>query len=324
MSRLFILLFTACFTTVLAAGAADQTTEDANNIPGGFIPKKSLSYIGIIAYGLSGLIHWFHFFTVPPRRTFMATLPIGMTAMAIGFILRIIYANPPFSLGEYVIMDLVILLSPCLYLATDYMLLSNLAKSFDDDVANRCLLIRHSRITKIFVWSDVFTFLLQSGGGGLTAMDNVKLANLGSTIGLIGLILQAASFGLFTVILIVFAWRISTHYPELWCPQSPRPFRVLSRQPIDDWRILVYIMLVTCVGILIRSIFRIAEFAGGYSGTVATHEAYFYTFDALPLWIVMSLYCVVWPARALMERRSGILELGSRQELNPGKPYSFA
>lgn len=62
------------------------------------------------------------------------------------------------------------------------MLLSDLAKSFDDDVANRCLLIRHSRITKIFVWSDVFTFLLQSGGGGLTAMDNVKLANLGSTV----------------------------------------------------------------------------------------------------------------------------------------------
>jgi hypothetical protein len=61
-----------------------------------------------------------------------------------------------------------------------------------------------------------------------------------------------------------------------------------------------------------------------YSGTVATHEAYFYTFDALPLWIVMSLYCVVWPARALMERRSGTLELGSRQELNPAKPYSFA
>jgi hypothetical protein len=49
----------------------------------------------------------------------------------------------------------------------------------------------------------------------------------------------------------------------------------------------------------IRSIFRIAEFAGGFNGYITTHEAYFYLFDSLPLWISMTLYCVVWPKRCL-------------------------
>ncbi|KAF7344190.1 hypothetical protein MVEN_01709400 [Mycena venus] len=314
MPRLFsFLIFIASLACAFAANAGNATAgQDGTQPVGGFVPKKSLSYIAFFSYGISGLVHWIHFFSVPPRRPFMITLPLGMTAMAAGFVLRVKYANPPFSLGTYVIMDLFILLSPCFYLATDYMLLSHLATTFDEEVSTRCLLIRHSRITKIFVWSDVATFLLQSGGGGLTAMKNAKLADLGNKIALVGLILQAVSFGLFTTVLVVFAWRMSEHFPDLWRPKKARPFKVFSRQPIDDWRILVYIMFATCVAILIRSIFRVAEFAGGYNGTIATHEGYFYAFDTLPLWLAMSLYCVVWPARALAKRYEQ-LELGSRQ-----------
>ncbi|KAF7365269.1 hypothetical protein MVEN_00398700 [Mycena venus] len=315
MARLFsALIFAACLATVFAA---NNTTggRDPNTQPiGGFIPKKSLSYVALILYGISGLIHWIHFFTVPPRRPFMITLPLGMTAMAIGFIFRVIYSNPPFTLGKYIAMDLFILLSPCLYLATDYMLLSHLARTFDEEVANRCLLIRHSRITKIFVWSDVTTFFLQSSGGGLTAIQNANLANLGNKIVLIGLVLQALSFGLFTGVLVLFAWHPSTSLNS-GAQKNLRPFKVFSRKPIDDWRILFWVMCATCAGIFIRSVFRVAEFAGGYNGTIATHEAYFYAFDTLPLWIAMSLYCIVWPTRALM-KRSEQLELGSRRQLN--------
>ncbi|KAJ6512800.1 RTA1 like protein-domain-containing protein [Mycena sanguinolenta] len=282
--------------------------------PGGYVPKKSLSYIALSLYAFSAVIHWIYFFAAPPRRAFIVTLPLGMTAMATGFILRVVYANPPYTLGKYIGMDLFILLSPCLFLATDYMLLSHLARSFDDEVSDRCLLIRHSRVTKIFVWSDVITFLLQSSGGAMTASkNNLSLVNVGNKIALVGLTLQAVSFALFTIVLIVFAYRISKLFPQLWRPKNPRPFKVFSRQPIDDWRIIVYVMCATCVGILVRSVFRIAEFAGGYFGTIATHEGYFYALDSLPLWIAMSLYCIVWPTRALMKRLEG-LELESKQQ----------
>ncbi|KAJ6481763.1 RTA1 like protein-domain-containing protein [Mycena sanguinolenta] len=319
MPRLFnSLIFAACFAAVFANAATSD--RDPNTDPiGGFVPKKSLSLIAFIFYAASGVTHLFHFFTVPPRSPFMIALPIGMIGMAIGFVLRILYANPPYTLGKYIIMDLCILLSPCLYLATDYMLLSRLARSFDEEVSHRCLLIRDSRITKIFVWSDVGTFLLQSGGGSLSASNTPSTAKLGNKIALIGLILQAVSFGLFTLALIVFGQRVSKHYPELWRSKVPHPFKVLSREPIHDWRILFYVMCATCVGILVRSIFRVAEYAGGYNGTISTHEAYFYLFDTVPLWISMTLYCVVWPVRALHKRSDQQLELGSRQNLSQPK-----
>ncbi|KAJ7124153.1 RTA1 like protein-domain-containing protein [Mycena epipterygia] len=262
--------------------------------------EKLPAYIALALFGTSAIIHLIQHFTITPRRPFMLTLILGVAAMATGFALRIIYANPPFTLGKYIAMDLFILLSPCLFLATDYMLLARLAASFDKAVSDRCLLIRSSRIVKFFVWSDVTTFFLQSSGGGLTATKSATLANLGNKIVLIGLTVQAVSFLLFTCVLVVFGWRICHEFPAAWHVQKRRRFKFLSRQSIDDWRILFYVMCITCIGITVRSIFRISELAGGcIQRDDWTHEGYFYFFDSLPLWISMTLYCFVWPVRAL-------------------------
>ncbi|KAJ7147479.1 RTA1 like protein-domain-containing protein [Mycena crocata] len=304
-SLLRSLLLISCAASVLAQTNSTTDDADSQDVIGGFVPKEALSWIALVLYGISAIIHWTQYFTITPRRPFMLTLPIGMTAMAIGFVLRIIYASPPYTIGKYIPMTLFILLSPCLFLATDYMLLARLAAMFDEQVAERSLLIRSSRIVRVFVWSDVTTFLLQSAGGGLSASKNVSSAKLGNNIEIVGLAIQAVSFLLFTTVLLVFAWRIRTEFPTLWRAPNARPFKILSRQPIEDWRTLFYAMCITCIGISIRSIFRIAEFAGGYHGYIATHEGYFYIFDALPLWISMSLFCIVWPVRVLNFRPGG-------------------
>ncbi|KAJ7456164.1 RTA1 like protein-domain-containing protein [Mycena latifolia] len=275
---------------------------------GGFIPKKLPAEIALALYAFSALVLWINYFR-QPRRPFMLTLTLGMTAMAAGFVLRIVFSNSPYSLGLYIFMDLLILLSPCAFLATDYMILARLAATFDKEVYENALLIRPSRIVRFFVWSDGITFFLQASGGGLTATKNSSTANIGNkarappsrpAITMIGLSLQLASFALFTLLTLVFGWRVCTRFPSAWRPQpGGKPFTVLGTQPIGDWRILFWTVCLTCIGILIRSVFRIAEFAGGYNGFLATHEGYFYGFDSLPLWIAMSLYCFVWPTRFL-------------------------
>ncbi|KAJ7363097.1 RTA1 like protein-domain-containing protein [Mycena albidolilacea] len=300
---------------VAAADAGNGTITGGDQtfsfIPGGFVPKKIPAYIALVAYGISGLIHWIQFFAFPSRRPFMLALTIGMTAMTAGFVVRILFSMAPENaIGKFIAMDLVRPF-PCLFLATDYMLLSRLARSFDKEVVGRCLLIRESRIVKIFVWSDVTTFLLQTIGGSSGAGHSPSAAKLGNTLGLAGLVLQAFSFLLFTVVLLTFGWRVSKHFPDLWIPRNARPFKLFSRQSIDNWRVVYYTMCVTCIGVLIRSVFRVAEFAGGYSGTIATHEGYFYFFDALPLWLAMSLYCFLWPVRAFGVRSGEIELIGS-------------
>jgi hypothetical protein len=57
-----------------------------------------------------------------------------------------------------------LLLSPCAFLAADYIVLGRLA----DAIAPNHLLIRRSRLVKLFVGSDITTFLLQGAGGLFT------------------------------------------------------------------------------------------------------------------------------------------------------------
>jgi len=62
------------------------------------------------------------------------------------------------------------------------MALGRLAQFLGPEVS-ACLPVRATRLAKIFVWSDVITFWIQAGGGGLTASANPDTANIGSKVG---------------------------------------------------------------------------------------------------------------------------------------------
>jgi hypothetical protein len=168
-----------------------------------------------------------------------------LTGMTLGFILRLAYRNTPYSLGLYAIQMLFILLSvrlslprrtnenrhflpcqPCAFLATDYLLLKHLAVSMGPDVVKNCLFLPIGVIVKLFVfvllppflpsfhsvfrlcsWCDVITFVVQAAGGGASATKG-DFAKIGPKIALAGLIIQLVSFGLFTLLLLIFAYRV--------------------------------------------------------------------------------------------------------------------
>ncbi|KAJ6468584.1 hypothetical protein DFH09DRAFT_1381106 [Mycena vulgaris] len=328
-------------SVILFAARASALAAQRTVPIGGFTPKKLPAIIALAFYALSAAIHWIQYFRLE-RRPFMLTLTLGMTAMAAGFVLRIVFSNSPFSLGLYIIMDMLILLSSCAFLATEYMLLVRLASTFPEEVSQSCLLIRPSRIVKFFVWSDGITFFLQASGGGLTATKNAGIANIGTRcvpfidsplllsarcyhtaqITMIGLSLQLASFALFTLPILVFGWRVQTRFPAAWAPPAgSKPFTLLGTHQVGDWRILFWTLCICASGSwsapssvspsslagqysLHFSLFLIPYYDGGrYNGFLAVHESYFYLFDSLPLWIAMSLYCVVWPTRFLSSRQ---------------------
>jgi len=224
-------------------------------------------------------------------KRYMLTLTIGMTCMVLGFIFRIVYLHSPNSLGLYILTTLFVLLSPCAFLATDYIILNKMALSLDPKIGRTALFISPTKIVRIFITSDVITFLLQATGGGMSVQPSSATA--GKNIALIGLILQLLSFVLFTILLLVFGWRVEANNPLEWHRS------VISSG--KNMRVLFFAVCFTCIGVIIRSAFRIAEYSGGYTGFVAIHEGYFYLLDALPLWISMSTYCFIWPTRYISE-----------------------
>ncbi|GAA5989625.1 hypothetical protein JCM5350_003199 [Sporobolomyces pararoseus] len=282
----------AIFSALFALAKAEAFTSDGTRIIAGYEPKIALSVIGIVLYGLAGTLHWIHWWRNKNNR-YMLTLTIGMTCMVIGFILRVVYNSALDSVGVYAIMTLFILLSPCAFLATNYMLLTRIARALN---AESALFIKASLVTKIFVWCDVFTFLLQGAGGGLSSQPTS--ADLGHKIALVGIALQLVSYCLFTFLLIFFGFKAPQKSPHLKQHSTTRDsYAPFSTTPLHKWKNLWYLLLVTSVGIIVRSAFRLAEYTQGYYGYLPTHEAYFWLLDALPLWIAMSLYSIFWPPR---------------------------
>jgi len=71
------------------------------------------------------------------------------------------------------------------------------------------------------------------------------------------------------------------------------------------------------VFILVRNIFRVAEFAEGFDGAVSKSEAYIYVFDATLMALVVWVFIVVHPGR--LQRAVRKMKSEDQSELNESK-----
>jgi hypothetical protein len=85
----------------------------------------------------------------------------------------------PDSKGIYIIEYLFVVLSPCAFIAGDYILLAHLAPYVRTP---EYLLITPRRITLFFVLSDVTTFLIQATGGAISISNDVQTALTGAHV----------------------------------------------------------------------------------------------------------------------------------------------
>ncbi|CEL54746.1 Protein RTM1 OS=Saccharomyces cerevisiae GN=RTM1 PE=3 SV=1 [Rhizoctonia solani AG-1 IB] len=247
-----------------------------------YTPSKGWAVVMGSLYALTALASIMWFFR--HRGRYMFAIIIGAGFYSIGLFLRIMYAGDPTNVGKYAVMNLIILLSPCGFIAGVYMLLSRLAYHLD---AADLLAINARKLTKIFVISDVVTFWIQATGGGLTATQNPSTRNLGSKVFLGGLVAQLISFLIYSFIFALFIHRVHKHRKQEW-EHRPQGLR-------NHWLALVWTMAVSCVFIIIRSVYRAVESAQGREGQLATHELYFYILDTIVLWIAVTYVLVVNP-----------------------------
>lgn len=228
---------------------------------------------------------------------YMLAMVIGGYTFAIGLATRFALNDNPRSKGTYIAMYLFVVLSPCAFIAATYVLLGRFARHLKCD---ELLLVSPRYITRIFITSDVVTFLVQAAGGGVSAgSTTVKMAKIGSRIFLAGLALQLLSYLIFITVYITFLVRIRTRRPEVWNMDKELGTKWFSR-----WKTLAGAFMLSCIGILVRSIFRTIELGEGYAGYLATHEVYFYTLDTLPLFIAISIFVPFWPGRFIREESS--------------------
>ncbi|KAI0080969.1 RTA1-domain-containing protein [Panus rudis PR-1116 ss-1] len=280
----------------------DPKTDPKNILK--YIPDNTLTTVGFVCYLLVGLSQTYMTFRYGARH--MLYMVVAAYTYSLGLVMRYGLHSNPQNKNLYIAENTLVVLSPCGFIAANYVLLGRLSRWLK---GSDHLWIRPTRIAVIFVASDITTFLIQGTGGGLTVTDDPDRAKLGQDIFLAGLILQLVSFALFTIIYLRFLYRVRKYEPYVWRKHSRLPF-------LQDWRSLAFALCISAVGVLVRSFYRVVELAQGYSGYLATTEVFFYALDALPLFIATAVFVPFWPGRyipptkELLESESVETELG--------------
>ncbi|ODN84436.1 hypothetical protein L202_00386 [Cryptococcus amylolentus CBS 6039] len=286
-SKLFLLiLFALCISSpVYALGdrsnCPDQWADPAHDIcnPLRYIPNKALNILAAALFFLVAII--LTIWAFKRKANYFLAMVIGAWAEGVGFVLRVILRKNVHSVPLYVVCNLFIILSPCAFLAADYVLLGRLVQHLN---AHECIRpLKAKRISLMFIMSDVTTFIIQAIGGALAVSQDK--ARLGGHILLAGIVAQMVSFVFFTIVCFLFGLRVRSQAKDIWTTPG--------------WKALYSALLFTCICFLIRSVYRTVELAQGYVGYLATHEAFLLGLDSLPLLLGIASYAWFWPGRYL-------------------------
>lgn len=203
---------------------------------------------------------------------------LGGVFEIVGYIGRILSKSDTEALGPYIMQSILLLVAPALYTATLYMSLGRLIARLE---CQKYSIIPLRFLTKIFVFGDVLSFLMQASGGGIMSSGTESSMNTGENIIIGGLIVQLLFFGMFVVVASIFHYRVSRRPNE--CAMITR--NVPSQ--FNNWNSILIALFCCSILILIRSIFRLIEYVQGNDGYLISHEAFLYCFDATLMFLNM-------------------------------------
>ncbi|TVY33551.1 Protein RTA1 [Lachnellula subtilissima] len=245
-------------------------------------PSLVAAAIFVACFAITTLLHIVQ--AARARTYYFIPLIIGGLLECIGYVGRALAHNNETNMSIFIMQTLTLLVAPALFAASIYMILGRLVLATRGESLAP---IRASRLTKIFVCGDVVAFLVQAGGGGLMAQQ--KTQDSGKFIVLAGLFIQIIFFGIFVITSSIFHKRLAG---------SPtQESLVVPRQKY------MFALYFASLLILIRSVFRVLEFAGGNTGPLESSEVYLYVFDAILMLGVMVGFNIVHPG-AIIGRKA--------------------
>ncbi|KAF5662693.1 RTM1-like protein [Fusarium heterosporum] len=262
-------------------------------------PSEALAGVVIGLYALSFFATLYQIIRKKAWVWLFMLLAIAMEV--IGYAARVVSATEPTKKGPYVVQFTLVILSPVLMAGVIYVIFARLVYWVvpAESRTLRFLWVPPRFITLLFVGFDVVSLLLQLvaailiAGTDPTEHDAKSKLNLGKTLGLVGVSTQIAGFGLFTVAAIRFHFTSRTLSGD-FAKQNQEKHGIIKK-----WTTMLIVVNASCLLILIRSIYREIDFAGGKNGKTHQQEWYLYAFDTLPILLVVFLYNIFFPANYL-------------------------
>jgi hypothetical protein len=177
-------------------------------------PSLTASIIFTILYLLPFIYH-FHLSVIAPwtgkssRAGYFVPVMIGAAIEVGAYALRAASVKKPDNIGLYAISSTLIVIAPVLVCASLYILIGRLIQSTEKEPLLLFGKVSPAWIPRIFVTSDILSFLTQASGSGIASSNNWEgtQKNIGVGVLIGGLVLQLVTFALFLVIVIWFDMR---------------------------------------------------------------------------------------------------------------------
>ncbi|RSL62890.1 hypothetical protein CEP54_005552 [Fusarium duplospermum] len=274
------------------------TLETHNGYPlWRYIPSLPTAIVFVVIFGILTIGHAWKMFR--HRMWFCIPFVVGGVFEIIGYAARAASYNSTGALMPYVLQSALLLLAPILFAASLYMTLARVVRAVKGAPFS---IIAPRRLTRIFVFGDVFSFIVQASGAGLRvqAGNNPDIdPNLGSNIIVGGLIFQIVIFGVFIVTALIFNSRFRRH--------------VAGGAVVYDvpWQESLNMPYVTSMMIMVRNIFRVVEYAMGSDGYLLSVEWGVYVFDASLMTLTMAWFFWRYPSQL----KRAINELANSEEV---------
>lgn len=272
--------------------------------------------------------------------------PLFDPVISLGFGLRFLSKYSPDSITLFAIEGLFIICAPATFLAFNYITYGRLISY----VGAEHSIINPQKVAKIFVISDVFTFLLQvrtipsslapcvlmkpspqkAGGSGIQTSE--KMASTGQKVVLVGLVLQAVSYGFFCLLLIkshisikssglgpmdksyitlIWVLYFSSAFISVCFPfpvsESPALNSHLCRFVVStvSWNLLRDVVVTSSpTRVRTNSVLSLH-----ITSTYREKTVFLYLLDTLPLVLAIIVYVPFWPSKYLEHRNKESLEM---------------
>ncbi|KAL4808810.1 RTA1 like protein-domain-containing protein [Aspergillus unguis] len=269
-----------------------------------FTPSLGAAIVFVVLYSLAFIgtvVQWLRF-----RPLVWMVMVIAAAMEAVGYICCIISTQNTSAETVFILQFALIILAPVLMAAALYIVFGRIIFLVvpKEQRTFRICWVPPRWITPIFVGFDIIALFLQLTGAVMISsangntQDDIDNFDRGQNLALVGVIVQIAAFGVFTIAAIRFNFTSKAFVnavSELMDLNARGEIRAtgaaLDRghgQDIvkpwrSDWQHLLRCVNLSTILILIRSIFRVLEFTEGRNGYINTHEWPFYIFDSLPI-----------------------------------------
>jgi hypothetical protein len=293
-----------------------------------YCPSYGAAIAAAALFGLTTLGHVVQAFAY--RKPFAMILIMGGLWEVAGYVFRILSIQSQKSSGLYTAQLLLILLAPLWINAYIYMLLGRMIHFFLPKGEDRVFKFRARIITRVFVLFDITAFIVQAMGGSMTSSENsVSTQKTGLHIYTGGVGLQLFFLVIFVALAVGFQRRITTlkqtigkwGYMDEESQYNPNqtltssasvPFQQLrssSPEPpsVPDLGLTVPLMRIVYTVlalIILRNIYRLAEFASGINSPFVKHEWFAYVFDAIPMFVALVVLNIFYPGKYIQGERA--------------------